>query len=145
MEEANVPPEEVEVFDEVTKKASSIKVASTLNVHGGTRESWIEPLQKQNIELRDYINELVDKVEEKTNKRISDIDRILKNKGGVGGQERRGSNIGPGRGRGGMNKTNTSETIKEESPSRGKPAGRGRGGRGGMSRSPTIKKDDSTS
>ena len=102
MEEANVPPEEVEV-DEITKKASSIKVASTLNVHGNIREGWIEPLQKQNIELRDYINELIDKVEEKTNKRISDMDsqvRILKTKGGGGG-------IGPGRGRGGMNKTNT--------------------------------------
>ena len=70
MEEANAPPEEIE---EVTKKASSIKVASTMNVHagmGGMRESWKEPLQKVDIELRDYVHELIDKIEEKTNKKI---------------------------------------------------------------------------
>ena len=50
MEEANAPPEEIE---EVSKKATSLKVASTLSVHG--RESWVEPLQKVETELRDYV------------------------------------------------------------------------------------------
>ena len=71
MEEANAPPEEIE---EVSKKASSIKVASTMNVHGGIRDSWVEPLKKVDTELRDYVHELLDKIEEKTNKRISDMD-----------------------------------------------------------------------
>ena len=71
MEEANAPPEEI---DEITKKASSIKVASTFNVHSGVRDSWKEPLQKVNTELRDYVHELLDKIEEKTNKRILDMD-----------------------------------------------------------------------
>ena len=85
MEEANTPPEEI---DEITKKASSIKVASTLNVHSGIRDSWKEPLQKVNIELRDYVHELLDKIEEKTDKKIKDMDsqvRTLRTK--VGGAD----------------------------------------------------------
>ena len=144
--QANAQPEEIE---EIPKKASSIKVASTQNVHGNVRDSWRQPLQKVDTELRDYVHELLDKIEEKTDKKIKDMDsqvRTLRTKVGADGIQRKGT-IGPGRGRGGMNKTNTSETIEEESPSRGRPAGRGRGGRGGMSRSPPgpSKNNESTS
>ena len=83
--QANAPPEEVEEFK---KKASSIKVASTMNVHGGIRDSWRQPLQKVDTELRDYVHELLDKIEEKTDKKIKDIDsqvRTLKTKAGADG------------------------------------------------------------